>query len=113
MSFGSPESNKAEQDLGDLDFTKSIDTANPDVKIAEQRALIAAVDRGIALAAKLNDPGRIADLQAKRSGFEATIAEIEASEFKAEEPQQQPANRFDVADMSDITTQRLDARGNI
>jgi hypothetical protein len=110
MSFGSPEKNSPDNDI-DLDFMH-LDTNSPEAKVKDLQDKIAATERGIALAQKLNDPGRVAEMEAKKRGFEATIAEIQSGKPKeVEKPN--PANRFDVADMDDITTRRLDARGHI
>ncbi len=113
MSFSPENKNPSNQQEDEFDFTKSLDTYDPSVKIAEIQAKIDSTIRAIGLATKLNDPVRTAEMQQKKIAFEAAIkilqAELPEQETAPEEPAHESSN---VADMSDRTTRRLDARGN-
>ena len=100
MSIDKAPSN--EQDIGNLDFTESLDTYDPAVKIAELTAKIASTERGIRLAQQLKDEARISDLQERKNAFEKTILTLQAELPKNNQPTVE--NKFDVADMSGYET---------
>ncbi len=97
------------------------DHSDPSSKIAATEAMIKKLEGMIQMATTTGKLEIAEELAFRKKTNEATLQSLQQEadlgdlDFTTpvEQPKDKPVRNFDVADMSDTTTTRLDARGNI